>query len=85
MMTEGTEFYAESVFPVGADVQGVSQRDGVEDCKGCRQSEKEKQKPDRADLTGSQVKTKEARHAGDDGEKAKCEGGYRFGGREIFQ
>jgi hypothetical protein len=85
MMADGEEFDAEGIFAVRSDIQGVSQRDGIEDCEGCRETKKEKQKPDNADLTGPQVKTKEAGHADDDGEKAKCEGGYRFGGREIFQ
>jgi hypothetical protein len=52
-MAEGEEFDAEGIFAVRAYVQGVFQRDGIEDGEGCRQSEKEKQKPDSADLTGS--------------------------------
>lgn len=41
VMADGEKFDAESVFAVRSDVQGVSLRDGIEDCEGCRESEKE--------------------------------------------
>jgi hypothetical protein len=85
VVPHGEEFDAEGIFAVRTYVEGMFQREGIEDCEGCRQSEKEKQKPAEADLTGSYVETNEAGHTDDDGERAEGQGGYCFSGREIFQ
>src|SRR5271156_709672 len=42
VMADGEEFDAEGIFAVGTYVQGVSQGEGIEDCEGCCESEKEK-------------------------------------------
>src|SRR5271170_1462172 len=43
VMADGEEFDAEGIFAVRTYVQGVFQGEGIEDCEGCCESEKEKQ------------------------------------------
>jgi hypothetical protein len=50
-MADGGELDAKGVFPVRTSVQGVFQRDGIEDGKGCDERDEEEQEPAGADLT----------------------------------
>jgi hypothetical protein len=66
MMANGVEFYPESVFAVRTHVESVFERDGIEDCEGGRESEKEEEKPARADMSSCPVEAIEEMHSESD-------------------
>lgn len=63
VVADGVEFYTESIFPVGTNVEGVFQGDGIEYGKCCRENEKKKHEPAGANLTLLLVESIEPVHS----------------------
>jgi hypothetical protein len=70
-MTDGGEFYAQSVFAVGTFIEGVFQGDGIEDGECCCESEKEQEGPAGADLALFSIESIEPVHSESYGQKTE--------------
>jgi hypothetical protein len=63
VVMDGMEFDAKSILPIRTNIEGVSQGDGIKCRKCCREDEKKKQKPARADLTLLPIESIEPMHS----------------------
>ena len=84
VVVDGAEFYAESIFPVRTNVEGVFKGDGIEYCKCCGENEKKKQEPASADLTLLPVESIEPVHSQSNEENTEQHGRGGFAVRQIL-
>jgi hypothetical protein len=84
VVVDGAEFYAESIFPVRTNVEGVFKGDGIEYCKCCGENEKKKQEPAHVNLTLLLVESIEPMHSQSDEQNPEQYGRGGFAVRQIL-
>jgi hypothetical protein len=84
VVVDCVEFYAESIFPVRTNVEGVFQGDGIEYCKCSRENQKKKQQPAGADLTLLLVESIEPVHSQSDEQNTEQHGRGGFAMSQIL-